>query len=97
MQSSQGIGRQVEWIGLDRRLIVQHEMKRSKPATLYMSETQLRWRNDLLFFRLSEILDGTPARDVLEQYAQRLDLTYELFRDDPDAYGQYVRTDRAFW
>lgn len=82
----------LEWIDSARSAVVQYEMKRSFPAALYMNEAS-DWHgfiSENKYEKLLGIKEGLPVSEVLEQYAQYLDVKFEEFRKDPEAYGKCI-------
>jgi hypothetical protein len=54
----------------------------------------MNFTSENLYPLLREIIDGRPARDALNQYAEQLDTMFELFRNDAKAYGECVRNSK---
>lgn len=82
----------VDRVDYDRSSIVISEMKRATPAALYMSPVQNHGFNSTNSYpHLRGILDGEDVSAVLGRYAQTLDETFKLFRNELEAYGECIR------
>lgn len=75
--------------------VLLQEVRRSVPASLYMSDTYGHGTNsgtEHSYPTLWQIMNGSPVKDVLTEFAEDLDAQFDAFRNDPDAYGQCIKT-----
>jgi len=67
------------------------EMRRSEPMTLYLFEG-LNHGKDSRFFPLRRaLMDGQPANEALQMYAEQVEVRFESFRDDLEVYAACIR------
>ena len=97
LQAWQGVTLGVDWIDPGRASTILQEIGRSVPATLFMSDDYshgFNFNSEHAYPFLREIIDGRPTFEALEQYAQQLDVEFQAFWDNPEAYGECIKNGR---
>jgi len=97
MQAMQGPSGVAKEIPTDRLTVIIQEIERSVPASFFFSDTSIfgvNFHSESIYPLLKNIIDGRSASDALAQYAEQLDVFYSTFKEDPNAYGECIKSGR---
>lgn len=85
-------------IPADRLMMIVQEIKRSVPASLFLQDIGgfgVNYHSPAYHPLFKEMIDGRPVGEALKIYAEYLDELFRMFREEPDAYGECIKTYRG--